>query len=147
MGGLRARLEVVLLGQDVDQLEFWIGVAFLLRGGWMAYYQGLTVPPLVHEYIVPGWFSIFAWGCLVAAVGVGQIVSAIRGRSHFRAGISTAGVLLQGSGLRAYYAADAQWHGQVSYVIMLVLGEMFLAYRAWRAIFRKTGNGHGAPEC
>ena len=128
----------VALVDDVDMLEGFIGLAFLLRGFWMVYYQGLTVPVKVHEYIIPGWFTTQQWGELIIGIGIMQLMLSLfaYNRSGLRAATSTFGALLQGSGLNAYYAANQQWHGQVSFVILLVAGEMFIAFRAWHDLLR-----------
>lgn len=132
--------ERVLLKEDIDLLETWLGLAFLLRGIWMLHYQQLTLPPSVHEYLVPTRFTVSEWGMVLMALGAGQISLGVMGsrRSRVRAAMATTGACVQASGLYAYFRGDAEWLGVVPMVIVIVLGEMFIAYRAWKSLFQPT---------
>jgi hypothetical protein len=135
---IREQYGRVFMREDINLLETWLGLAFLLRGIWMLHYRDLTLPPSVHEYLVPASFSVLQWGWVLATVGVVQLCLGLLDsrRSLSRALTATMGAVVQTSGLNAYYRGHALWLGVVPMVIVIVIGEMFIAYRMWRGLFR-----------
>lgn len=135
---IRDQYTRIFLREDINLLETWLGTAFVLRGVWMLHYRELTLPPAVHEYLVPSSFTVIQWGCVLVSLGSAQLLLGLLGsrRSLVRALTATLGAVAQTSGLSAYYRSEAMWLGVVPMVIVIILGEMFIAYRAWRTLFR-----------
>lgn len=141
---IRQRGLFLLLEGHTDLLEVWIGLAFVVRGGWMIYYAG-AIPPDVQGLIFPLGLNELHWGAMLMAVGTTQVVTGLVVAGHevprFRGILCTAAAIMQTYALMGYWLFDIWYRGAVPFIVVLVLGEMYLATRAWTDATTRTRRG------
>lgn len=148
IGDTMRRLRAALWTGSTTEVEIVLGLALGFRATWMLWPTWQSIPVAVQGYFIPPGMTETQYGLVLLLCASTQVVVAVYRGPMTRAVVAGLLTLFQGSIAAAYWQAGDFYRAVVPLILVIVLAEWWVSWRAWtdklvKPNGERRGNGHG----